>query len=233
VRAAVAFGNVSGTDFNADDTGATFDATVTKPTATVNGTLQLIIGAINSQAAGTHLITSSADETVNRSDNSATLFTSAIIWRAGLTADGATVDYNHSNAASATKSAMVMVLTGHDTGTPIRVAGCNTGNGTAPVSPDTTAATNGDMVVRTLVWHDDGDNQTITHPGSHTSIAADYKPAAANGKGIAVSFATSAGGTPGTATWGIPSARDFVACTVVVATTGGASSGLLLRRRRS
>lgn len=219
---AVAFGNVSGTDFNATGVASTADAQVTKPTATVDGTLQLIFGTIRSLTAGTHLITNFADEAVIASENSSTLLQAGALWRLGLTADGATVNYNHSNAAAVEKSALVMVLTGHNAASPIRAFGTPVGgNGTSAVSPDTSAATAGDLIVRGLIWYDDGDGLTITHPGSHTAIAADFRHASAGGAGIAVSFATAAGGAPGTAAWTLPSARDYVAFTVVIATAAG------------
>lgn len=226
---AVAFGNTNGTDFAAANVSSTADAQVTKPTANATGCIQLIFGAINSQVAGTHLITNFADETVIVSGNSATLFTAGALWRAGLTADGTTVDYNHSNGANAQKSGLVMILTGANTTTPIRAFGTpNGGNGTAPVSPDTASLTSGDLIVRGLVWHDDGDALTITHPGSHTAIAVDFNPIGTNSKGIAISFTTSAGGAPGTATWGIPSARDYVAFTVGIAIPAAGGAGVLV-----
>lgn len=234
-RAQVAFGNAAGTDYCGDDTGSTFPATCTKPTATVNGTLQLIVGAIFAQpGSGAFVVENLTGETVVVAANSATLFNAGIMWRAGLTADGATIDVNHSSATSATKTGVAMVYTNHDTGTPIRAFGTPaSGNGTSAVCPNTSAATSGDMIVRTLVWWDDGDDLTVTAPGSHTAIASDYNPAGSNGLAVHSSFATSAGGTPGTATYTLPEARDYVCFTTVIAAAGGSSSGLLLRRRRS
>lgn len=214
---ATAFGNVSGTDFNAGNISSTFDVQVTKPSAILNGVLEVVIAAINSQAAGTHLITNLTGETVVVSTNSATLFQAGVLWRAGLTADAATVDYNNSNAANAQKSAMVLVITGHNTVTPIRAFACNSGNSASPVSPTTSSLTSGDLILRTIVWDDDGDELALTHPGSHTSIAADFKPTAAGGKAIGVSFTASSGGAPGTANWTIALARDYVACTIGIA----------------
>jgi hypothetical protein len=233
-RAQVAFGNTITTDFTGDDTGSTFAATPAKPTATVDGTLQVIVGAIFSQSAGDFVVENLTGETQASEGNSATQFTAGIMSRAGLTADAATVDVNHSSAANATKSAVVMVFTGHDTGSPIRATGTPAGgNGTSAVCPDTASATSGDLILRTLIWFDDGDALAVTAPGSHTEIASDFNPAGSNGLAIHSSFATSAGGTPGTATYTLPEARDYVCFTTVIATAAGSSSGLLLRRRRS
>jgi hypothetical protein len=234
VRAQVGFGNSAGTDYCGDDTGSTFAATCTKPTATVDGTLQLIVGAIFAQpGSGAFVVENLTGETVVVAANSATLFNAGIMWRAGLTADGATIDVNHSSATSATKTGVAMVHTGHNTVTPIRAFGTPAGgNGTSAVCPDTTSATSGDMIVRTLVWWDDGDDLAVTPPGSHTAIASDYNPAGSNGLAVHSSFATSAGGTPGTATYTLPEARDYVCFTTVIATAGGGASTMLIKRRR-
>jgi hypothetical protein len=155
-------------------------------------------------------------------------FVAAVLQRAGLSADPATIDYNHDNVTGATKSAVVMVFTGHDTGSPIRAFGTPAqGNGTSCVCPDTTSATSGDLILRTLVWLDDGDDLAITFPGSHTAIASDYNPAGSNGLAIASAFATSGGGTPGTATFTLPEARDYACFTTIIAT---ASAGATVRR---
>ncbi len=215
---AVAFGNVAGTHYQTANAQQSTDLPVTKPTATVDGTVQLIIGAFKAQTAGTHIIANFANETVVQSANSATLFNAAVIWRPAFTADGSTVDYNHTSGDAHQRSALVMTLTGANLVSAIRAFGTPaSGNGTSATSPDTTAATAGDLIARFLVWFDDGDTLTVTHPGSHTSIAADFKPGAADGLGIATSFTTSAGGTPGTAAWTISSARDYVAFTTVIA----------------
>lgn len=215
---AVAFGNVAGTDYNYANQQAATDLAVTKPTATVNGTIQLIIAGLKSQSAGSHVITNFANETLVQSQNSATLLNAGVLWRPAFTADGASVDYNHTSGVSNQRSVLVMTLTGADTTNAIRAFGtAASGNGTSATSPDTTSLTSGDYIVRGLVWFDDGDTLTITHPGSHSAIAADFKPASADGIGLAVSFATSSGGTPGTAAWTISSARDYVAFTIGIA----------------
>lgn len=222
---AAAFGNVAGTDYNYANQQAATDLPVTKPTATVDGTIELIVEAFKAQTAGSYVVANFANETVVQSANSATLFNAGIMWRQAFTADGATVDVNHTSGDSHQHSALVMVLTGADTSSAIRAFGtASGGNGTSATSPDTTAATSGDLIVRILVWFDDGDGLTITHPGSHTAIAGDFKPGATDGLGIAVSFATSSGGAPGTASWTISAARDYVALTVVIAQAAAGAS---------
>ncbi len=221
----VAFGNVAGTDYNYANQQANTDLAVTKPTAVVDGVVELVIAGIKTQTAGAAVIANFANETVIQNQNSATLFNAQALWRQAFTADGASVDYNHTSADTHQRSVLVMALTGADTSSAIRAFGtAASGNGTSATSPDTTAATSGDLIVRVLVWFDDGDTLTITHPGSHTAIAADFKPATADGMGLAVSFATSAGGTPGTAAWTISSARDYVAFTIVVAQASAAAN---------
>jgi hypothetical protein len=229
---AVTRGNVSGTDYNGDDTGSTFDATVTKPTATADGTLQIIVAGINSTAAGAFVVTNFADETVIVEQDSSTTVQAGVLWRYGNTADGATVDVNNTNAANATKSAVVLVLSGAHATVPIRQFASSSGTGTTATCP-TTASTGietGDMIVRGCVFHGDGDSLTLTPPGSHTAITP-YQPAAAGGKDIGIATASATASTaPGTADFTISASRVWATFTVVVAQAGGGGGGGLLPR---
>jgi hypothetical protein len=216
---AVTRNNVSGQDYQGDDTGGSFDFTITKPTATVDGVLQLIFAGINSTAAGSFVLTNFADETVIVEQDSGTTVQAGVMWRYGQTADGATIDGNNTNAASGSKSGLALILSGAHGTTPIRQFASSSGTGTTATCP-TTAATgieNGDMIVRGVVFHGDGDTLALTPPGSHTAITP-YQPAAAGSKDIGVATAAATASTaPGTADFTIALSRDWVTFTIVVA----------------
>jgi hypothetical protein len=227
--ACVPTGNTAGTDYQFGNVSAAFDAQVTKPTANATGQVQFYVAAINDLTAGTFSITNLTGETFFVEQDASSLFQAGLGWRLALTGDGATIDFNNTNAASAQKSGLVWLLTGCDTTTPVRAFGTPaTGSSTSPQCPTTASLTSGDFVGCCIVYHDDGDNLTITHPSSPwTSLATDFKPAAANGKAIACSYQTSSGGAPGTANWTLSISRPWVAFTVGIATTGGAASPVL------
>lgn len=218
--------NTLGTGFNYNFATSTFDVQVTKPTDNATGQVQFSTADIQDLTAGTFSVTNLTGETDIVEQDAPSSFQAAILWRAALTADGATVDYNNSNAANAKKGALVMQLTGCNTVTPIRAFGTPaSGTSTAPQCPDTTSLTSGDLAVCCIHWFDNGDILTVTHPGgSWVSLASDLKPATANGIGIACSTLASAGGAPGTATWTLSSSRAWTAFTAGIAVASASTT---------
>lgn len=227
---AVAFGNTATTDYNSANVSSTVDAAVTKPTASVDGTLNIYIQAINDQTAGNFTSSAGALTIVVGPTNAPTLFQSGIQRRAGATADASPINCNNTNAASAQKTAMILVITGHDVANPIRAVGTTaTGTSTAPQCPNTSSATAGDLILRIATWHDDGDGAAVTRTGGGYTAGPLYQPVAANGKAIVVDFLVSAGGTPGTGTFGIAASRPWTADTIVIAQAAAGGGGILVQ----
>lgn len=225
----IAFGNVLNTDYTNDETGGTFAATPAEPSANVDGVLQIYVQAINDQTAGNFTSSAGALTIVVGPTNAPTLFQSGIQRRAGLTADPNPIDCNNTNGASAQKSALILIITGHDVGSPIRAVGTTaTGTSTAPQCPNTAAATAGDLVLRIASWHDDGDGAAVTRTGGGYTAGPLFQPAASNGKAFVVDFLISAGGAPGTGTFGIAASRPWTADTIVIAAAAAGGSGGVL-----
>lgn len=226
---AVSFPNVATQHYNYMHIGAAVDASVVKPSVTTDGWLSLVTIAFNAQTAGSPIITNLGDENIIGSQNSATLFQTGFVWRLGLAGDPATIECNNSAGDAVQKTGAAIIVSGHNPSSPIRGFTLAGGNSATPSSGDVSAPApqSGDLICRILTWHDDGDALNITHPGSHSDIAGDYKPAAANGKGFAMSFVNSSGGATGSAAWAIlngvtPTARDYVTATIVIASAGDA-----------
>jgi hypothetical protein len=231
---AVGFTNTVNVGWAADETSSTFPATPAKPSDDVDGTIMDVSQAINDQTAGAFTISYGGTlNVISGPTNAPTLFKSGSQWRLGLSADAATADCNCASGASAQKTALLMTLTGVNTSSPIRDSAIATGTSTAPQCPDTSTspAQPGDLVVRKVWWHDDGDGSAVTRAGGLHEAGPLHQPGAANGKAIMVDFyVVGSGGHPGTATFGIAASRPWTAETIVYA---AASSGAVRVQRMS
>ena len=140
---AISYGNVDGTDF-ATGTGYGGGATVTKPSGTAENDLMLVLVSDNANGfAGTETPTigGSAKTLIDSEFYNSTLtnngvYGGASYWTAGGSEPSSyTVDI--SGAVDDAKCAIILTLSGHDSGTPIRAFATQTGRGINVTYPDT------------------------------------------------------------------------------------------------
>lgn len=123
------------------------------------------------------------------------------------------------------RSALGLLVNGHDTGSPIRAYATGSGNGTTVTFPDTSSVNDGDMVLRFVHIGKEDTSLSFDAVSGVTDIWSD--PASGNFAGgdyLGYSIKSGAG-APGTATMGLTAGgnRDWVAMTIVVAVAGGGS----------
>jgi hypothetical protein len=227
---AIAFTNTTGDGFvyaEAGVTGGTTDVPAcAAPSSATAGNLLLGFWSYQGTAA-THapVLQNVSTTSVGSQQNTGSLGTAVHVRQAVLGSTPSNCDWNEPTGDDVRDYALMLAVSGIDTGTPIRDFAFSSAvsSGTTYTFPNTGSVNDGDMVVRFLVSvHDDWATADFTsYPG--TLIVQDSNTGAF-GVALFCSYTTKSGaGTPGTATATGSSGREYVSATVVIAVAGAAA----------